>query len=54
MPAKIIFENFLDGNGLVTMLEAVELPARVADLTARLPDVDRDAPEKKQLDMRLI
>ena len=31
------------------MLEAVELPARVADLTASLPDVDRDAPEKSNL-----
>ena len=38
----------------ITMLEAVELPARVADLTSRLPDVDRDAPEKKQLDKESI
>ena len=31
---------------LDSMLKAVEFPARVADLTASLPDVDRDAPEK--------
>ena len=29
----------------VTMLKAIELPARVADLTTCLANVDRDTPE---------
>ena len=34
---------------MVTMLKAIELPARVADLTACLANVDRDAPGNFQL-----
>ena len=30
---------------MVTMLKAIELPARVADLTTCLANVDRDTPE---------
>ena len=30
---------------MVTMLKAIELPARVADLTTCLANVDRDAPD---------
>ena len=34
---------------MVTMLKAIELPARVADLTACLANVDRDTPDNFQL-----
>ena len=34
---------------VVTMLKAIELPARVADLTACLANVDRDTPDNFQL-----
>ena len=32
-----------------TMLEAVELPAGVANLATGLPDVDGDAPENQEI-----
>ena len=34
---------------MATMLEAVELPAGVANLATGLPDVDGDAPENRAI-----